>query len=92
MLINGVSALFGLMIMTWRPGKKLSQLRSPMLVCVCEHDSVAPPGPTLRYARAAPQCETRVYPYGHFDIYTDEPFDLMTADQLAFLQRVVPVN
>lgn len=89
-LINGVSALFGLMIMTWRPGKKLKQLRSPMLVCVCEHDSVAPSGPTVRYARAAPLCETRVYPYGHFDIYTDEPFEVMTGDQLAFLQRVVP--
>lgn len=90
-LINGVSALFGLMIMTWRPGKKLKRLRAPTLVCVCEHDSVAPSGPTLRHAQGAPKCETRVYPYGHFDIYTDEPFEVMTGDQLAFLQRVVPV-
>lgn len=91
-LINGVSAIFGLKILFWRPGKKLQSLRSPMLVCVCDGDTVAPSKPTLRYALAAPRCETKVYPYGHFDIYTDEPFDLMTADQLAFLKRVVPVE
>jgi uncharacterized protein len=91
-LINGVTAIFGLKILFWRPGKKLRGLRSPMLVCVCEGDSVAPSRQTLRYAQAAPRCETKVYPYGHFDIYTDEPFDIMTADQLAYLNRVVPVE
>lgn len=90
-LINGVSALFGLEIMGWRPGKKLKRLRAPVMVCVCEHDSVAPAAATLRHALNAPRCDTRVYPYGHFDIYTDEPFDVMTRDQLAFLHRVVPV-
>ncbi|MFT3856521.1 MAG: alpha/beta fold hydrolase [Aquabacterium sp.] len=91
-LINGVSAIFGLKIMFWRPGKKLKDLRTPMMVCVCDGDSVAPSRQTLRYAKHAPQCTVKVYPFGHFDIYTDEPFEVMTADQLAFLQRVVPVE
>ncbi len=90
-LINGVTAAFGIKIMFWRPGKKLKTLHSPMLVCVCDGDSVAPSKQTLRYANAAPHCETKVYPYGHFDIYTDEPFELMTEDQLAYLARMVPV-
>jgi dienelactone hydrolase len=90
-LINGVTAIFGLKIMGWRPGLKLRHLRSPMLVCVCEGDSVAPSKQTLQYARTSPLCQTKVYPFGHFDIYTDEPFDLMTTDQLAFLRQVVPV-
>lgn len=91
-LINGVTALFGLKIMGWRPGLKLRHLRSPMLVCVCEVDSVAPSKQTLAFASTSPLCQTKVYPFGHFDIYTDEPFDLMTADQLAFLRQTVPLS
>lgn len=90
-LINGVSAVFGMKIIFWRPGKKLAALRTPMLVGVCAFDSVAPAKATLRHAKDAKQCTVKVYPFGHFDIYTGEPFDLMTADQLAFLQRVVPI-
>lgn len=90
-LINGVSAIFGMKIIFWRPGKKLKNLNAPMLICVCETDSVAPAKQTLKHASVAPLCETKVYPYGHFDIYTDEPFDLLTRDQLEFLGRVVPL-
>lgn len=88
-LINGVTAIFGLKILFWRPGKKLRHLRTPTLVCVCESDSVAPARQTLRHARVAPSCETKVYPYGHFDIYTDQPFEHLTSDQLDFLNRWV---
>lgn len=91
-LITGVSAIFALKIGFWRPGKNLEKLRTPMFVCVCEHDSVAPPGPTLALARAAKTCEVATYPYGHFDIYTGQAYDRITADQLAFLQRVVPTR
>jgi hypothetical protein len=91
-LINGVSANFGLEIGLWRPGKNMKALRAPMLVCACERDSVAPAGPTIAYARAAPACELRVYPYQHFEIYVGEPFEEVTRDQLAFLARVVPVK
>jgi hypothetical protein len=91
-LIAGVSAIFGLKIGFWRPGKNMKKLRTPMLVCVCETDSVAPPKRTIAYAREAPKCELKTYPYGHFDIYVGEPFEHVIADQLAFLQRVVPVS
>jgi len=36
-------------------------------------------------------CETKRYPYGHFDIYVGKPYEEVTADQLAFLQRVAPI-
>src|SRR5690349_3794769 len=35
--------------------------------------------------------EVRLYPEGHFDIYVGEPFERVVADQIAFLQRHVPV-
>lgn len=91
-LISGVSATFGLKIGFWRPGKNMKKLGAPMLVCACEHDSVAPPASTVAYAKAAPMCELKLYPYGHFEIYLGEPYERVTADQVAFLQRVVPVH
>jgi uncharacterized protein len=91
-LISGVSAIFGIKIMFWSPGKNLSKISAPMLVCVCEHDSVAPPKQTIKYASKISLCDVKVYPYGHFDIYTDEPFEVMVKDQLAFLTRVVPIG
>jgi pimeloyl-ACP methyl ester carboxylesterase len=90
-LITGVSAIFGLKIGFWRPGRKMASLRAPMLVCVCDHDSVAPPARTIAYARAAPTCELKRYPYGHFEIYTGEAYARVTADQLEFLERVAPL-
>jgi dienelactone hydrolase len=87
-LILGVSAIFALKIGFWRPGKNMQKVRAPMLVCVCDQDSVAPPARTIAYASAAPACELRRYPYGHFDIYTGAPYERVTADQLAFLERV----
>lgn len=91
-LPNGVSANFGLEVLGWRPGENLAHIRTPVLVCACEHDSVAPVEPTLAYARRGASTELRVYPYQHFEIYTAEPFERLVQDQLAFLRRVVPVR
>lgn len=91
-LVNGVSASFGLEIVFWRPGKNLSRVRSPTLVCVCENDSVAPAKPTIAYAQKASRVELKLYPYNHFVIYRGEPFEHVFADQLEFLKRVVPIH
>jgi len=91
-LVNGVRASFALDILGWRPGKKLKNLRTPIMMCVCEHDTVTPPKPTIAYARQAPQAELRVYPSTHFGIYDGAAFERVFADQVVFLQRVVPVH
>jgi dienelactone hydrolase len=91
-LINGVSANFAVDILGWRPGTRLRKVNAPILVCACEGDSVAPAKQTIAYAKSAPACELKVYPYGHFDIYLGEPFEELTRDQLAFLARVVPAG
>jgi pimeloyl-ACP methyl ester carboxylesterase len=89
-LLNGVSANFLLDVPLWRPGKNIQNLRSPILVCACEKDSVAPVGSTVAHAKRGSSCELRLYPYRHFEIYVGEPFEVAIRDQLAFLERVVP--
>lgn len=84
---NQVAARVGLKIMTYRPGRLAARVACPILFCVCETDSVAPAGPTLRYASEAPRGEVKTYPEGHFAIYVDAAFERVVADQLAFLDQ-----
>ncbi len=73
------------------PGRRVSDVRCPILFCVCDTDSVAPAEATLRHAAKAPQGTVHRYPVGHFDIYVGEEFERVVADQLAFLKEHVPV-
>ncbi len=84
---NEVAARFALKVMTCRPGRAAAKVGCPILFCVCEADSVAPPVPTLRYAAKAPRGEVRMYPEGHFAIYVGDAFERVVADQVAFLNR-----
>lgn len=86
-LHNEVTARFGLKFITYRPGRSAKRVSCPILFCVCETDSVAPAGPTLRYAAEAPRGEVKTYPEGHFAIYVGAAFDRVVKDQLAFLDR-----
>lgn len=88
---NEVCARVGLAIPRYFPGRRAGDIRCPVLFCVCEDDSVAPAKATKRHAAKAPRVETRLYPYGHFEIYLGEPFERAVADQLDFLSRHVPV-
>jgi uncharacterized protein len=88
--LNHVAARIGLKIAQYRPGRKAASIRVPILFCICENDSVAPAGPSKRYARQAPRGEMRLYQAGHFDIYVGQDFERTVADQLEFLQRHIP--
>ena len=86
-LRNEVCARIGLRVATYRPGRLAPKIACPILFCVCETDSVAPAGPTLRYAAKAPRAEVRTYTEGHFAIYVADAFERVIADQLAFLDK-----
>jgi pimeloyl-ACP methyl ester carboxylesterase len=87
--VNGVAARVALHVGRYRPGRTASKLRCPILFCVCDQDSVAPAGPTLRYADAAPTAEVKRYPIGHFAIYVGKDFELAATDQAEFLVRAL---
>ncbi|BBX75411.1 alpha/beta fold hydrolase [Mycobacterium shinjukuense] len=86
-LRNEVAARIGIKVLGYRPGQRAAKVGCPILFCVCETDSVAPAGPTLRYAAMAPRGEVKTYPDGHFAIYFDDAFERVVADQLAFLDK-----
>ncbi|WCS18693.1 alpha/beta fold hydrolase [Mycobacterium marinum] len=84
---NEVAARIGIKVLGYRPGRSARKIACPILFCVCETDSVAPAGPTLRYAARAPRGEVIRYPEGHFAIYLGDAFEHVVADQLAFLDK-----
>ncbi|OBI79275.1 alpha/beta hydrolase [Mycobacterium asiaticum] len=86
-LPNEVAARVGLKVLIYRPGRNAAKITCPILFCVCETDSVAPAGPTLRYAAKAPRGEIKTYPEGHFAIYVDDAFERVVTDQIAFFHR-----
>ncbi|WP_046302473.1 MULTISPECIES: alpha/beta fold hydrolase [unclassified Mycobacterium] len=86
-LRNEVAARIGMKILAYRPGRLTAKVSCPILFCICDTDSVAPPGPTLRYAAKARRGSVKSYPEGHFDIYVGEAFERVVADQLEFLDR-----
>lgn len=89
---NEVAARVAFEVLRSRPGAKAAEVTCPLHVTVCEDDSVAPARTTSRLLSKAPRAEMRHLPVGHFDIYTGEEFERVVADQLAFLERHVPVG
>jgi dienelactone hydrolase len=86
-LMHAADARFGVKFITYRPGRLAAKIPCPILFCVCESDSVAPSGPTLRYAAMAPRGQVKLYPEGHFEIYVGDAFERVIADQLEFLDK-----
>lgn len=87
---NDVPARVAMEIPLDAPGRSADKIQCPILFCVCDTDTVAPPDATLRHAAKAPKGEIRRYPVGHFDIYIGEPFENVISDQLTFLRTHAP--
>ncbi|MFZ2510030.1 MAG: alpha/beta fold hydrolase, partial [Gordonia sp. (in: high G+C Gram-positive bacteria)] len=88
--VNQVPARIGLAIPTHSPTRWLKKTTVPTMVCVCDHDSVAPARPTVRAAEGNPRVTVERYDEGHFSIYVGDAFERIVADQLAYLRRTVP--
>lgn len=83
-----VAARIALMAGLYRPVRLAGKARCPVLVQICERDSVAPPASaeaTVR--RLGERGEVRRYPIGHFEPYFGADFERSVGDQLEFLRR-----
>jgi len=88
---NRVAARFGWNITLHRPIKRVAKIQAPTFYAICEKDTVAPASAAQKAAAATPRGEAKLYDIGHFDIYVNDDFEAAIADQIAFLERHVPV-
>lgn len=86
---NEVAARAVFDVLRYRPGRRAKDVRCPLHVTICDHDSVAPAATTTRLVSRAPRAELVHRPVGHFDIYTGSEFEQVVGDQIGFLRRVV---
>ena len=70
--VNLVAARAGLKIGLYRPRSARRQTTCPLLICVCDKDSLVDADAAEKVAHDAPQGEVGRYPIGHFDIYSGE--------------------
>jgi dienelactone hydrolase len=85
---NTVSARIAVTLAAYRPGRVARKMPCPILIQICEHDTVAPPSAAEAAARRAGALATVVrYEMGHFDPYVGVGFDRSVRDQLAFFDR-----
>lgn len=83
---NEFSARVMLRLGLMRPDAGVGKLTMPLLICACSGDQTTPPAPAVKAAERAPRGELKVYPLGHFEIYTHEQAKV---DQVEFLTRHV---
>jgi pimeloyl-ACP methyl ester carboxylesterase len=83
-----VTARIALTVALYRPLTSAARVRCPVLVQICERDSVAPAAAAERAVRELGRFgEVRRYALGHFEPYFGEPFERSVADQVEFLRR-----
>ncbi len=85
--VNLVAARVALKIGLYRPGARASQINCPLLICVCDKDSLVDADAGEKVAHDAPQGEVARYPIGHFDIYNGEWWERAVTRQTEFFVR-----
>jgi len=84
---NEVAARVLLQIPRHRPVRNAGKVECPLLVQVAGEETLLRNGAAESAARRAPRGELCHYPgLDHFDVYWDDGFDAVVADQLAFLR------
>jgi pimeloyl-ACP methyl ester carboxylesterase len=84
--INEVCARVMLRGHRFRPPELLKKVRCPVLIQICEHDTLAPIKPET-VKKLQKHAEVKCYPIGHFDIYVGEHFEKAVLDQLDFFKK-----
>jgi pimeloyl-ACP methyl ester carboxylesterase len=85
---NELCGRLSLTLALHRPGLKAGRLPCPILIAICDEDSLVVPAVAEAAARRAGKLATvKHYPIGHFDIYLGEWFERSVTDQVKFLEE-----
>jgi fermentation-respiration switch protein FrsA (DUF1100 family) len=86
--INEVCARIMLRGDKYRPVKHAHKVRCPVLLQICDHDSITPRSAAEETEKQlGKHAEAIYYPIGHFDIYTGGNFERSVSDQLDFFKK-----
>lgn len=83
--LNAVCARIALRVGLVTPIFYAKDVVCPALVCICDRDTVTPPGPAAKMAGLIAKGEARHYDCDHFDIYFGEMLERAVTDQAEFL-------
>lgn len=86
--VNEVCARIMIRADKYKPVKYARDVRSPVLLQICEKDNLLPRSAAEATAAALGDYgKILFYPIGHFDIYTGADFERSVRDQLAFFRK-----
>jgi fermentation-respiration switch protein FrsA (DUF1100 family) len=86
--INEVCARIFIRGDKYRPVKQAQNVRCPVLLQICENDSIIPKSAAEETERQlGKSAEAIYYPIGHFDIYIGANFEKAVNDQLLFFKK-----
>ncbi len=89
---NEIAARFALRAPFYRPVHRASRIACPLLVVVCDADSITPTGAAIRAAQQAPRGELLRVSGGHYAVYQGAGLEQAVAAQLSFLDRHLPAD
>lgn len=90
---NELCGRLSLTLALHRPGLKAGRLPCPILIAICDTDSLVVPAAAEAAARRAGKLATvKHYAMGHFDIYLGEWFERSVKDQTNFLKEAFAVK
>ncbi|AJE39088.1 alpha/beta hydrolase [Streptomyces nodosus] len=84
---NRVTAAVGLDLLTRNAARRAVDIRSPLLVCVSDHETLTDPRIAVRAAMRAPAGTFLRYPADHFAVYHPPLVERIIRDQTDFLVR-----
>lgn len=84
---NAITASGLLQVLTYSPGRRAEKIRAPALIQAARNDRTTPFQPAKRVAGVIPNGTFIAYDADHFDVYLDEAFERVVADQLHFLDQ-----
>ncbi len=86
---NEIAARFVLRAGAYRPVRVARRIGCPLLIVVCEDDTITPAAPALRAAQRAPHGELVRVPGGHYAVYEGTGFERAMRAEVAFLERAL---
>jgi hypothetical protein len=89
---NRIAAAGAVAMVTTSALRHSRQVHAPLLVCVCDQETLMDPGYAALVARRAPLGVARHYDSDHFAIYHPPLVSRVLADQTAFLQEHLGVH